>query len=100
MVKVNWTDQALKDANNIAEYIAKDSNKYASIQVKLFFERVKILQTMPHSGKIVPEMNETKIRELNSGNYRIIYLIVSKNRIDILTIHNGYKLLRKSKIRY
>jgi mRNA-degrading endonuclease RelE of RelBE toxin-antitoxin system len=54
---------------------------------------------MPLSGKIVPETNKTKIRELNSGNYRIIYKIVNKQRIDILTIHNGYRLLKKTKLK-
>lgn len=100
MVEVNWTDQALKDIENVAEYIAKDSLKFAAIQVKIFFDRVKILADLPYSGKIVPEINKEKIRELNSGNYRIIYLIVNKHRIDILTIHNGYRLLRKKTIKH
>ncbi|MBI3518941.1 MAG: type II toxin-antitoxin system RelE/ParE family toxin [Bacteroidetes bacterium] len=99
MVEINWTEQSLEDMNNIAEFIAKDSIKYANIQVELFFERTHILKTMPLSGKIVPEMNKAKIRELNSGNYRIIYKIVNKQRIDILTIHNGYRLLKKTKLK-
>jgi len=100
MVEVNWTEQALKDVENIAEYIAKDSAKFANIQVKIFFDKVKILSDLPYSGKIVPEINKEKIRELNSGNYRIIYLIVNKTRIDILTVHNGYRLLRKRAIKH
>ncbi len=99
MVEINWTEQSLDDINNIAEFIAKDSVKYANIQVELFFERTHILKTMPMSGKITPEINKTKIRELNSGNYRIIYKIVSKNRIDILTVHNGYRLLKKTRVK-
>lgn len=99
MVEINWTEQSLDDINNIAEFIAKDSVKYANIQVELFFERTRILKTMQLSGKIVPETNKTKIRELNSGNYRIIYKIVNKQRIDILTIHNGYRLLKKTKLK-
>ncbi|MBK6983842.1 MAG: type II toxin-antitoxin system RelE/ParE family toxin [Bacteroidetes bacterium] len=99
MVEISWTEQSIEDINNIAEYIAKDSVKYANIQVELFFERTHILKTMPLSGKITPELNKPKIRELNSGNYRIIYKIVSKNQIDILTVHNGYKLLKKTKLK-
>ena len=37
MVKVIWTDQSIDDINNIAEFIAKDSFKYAQIQVNTFF---------------------------------------------------------------
>jgi addiction module RelE/StbE family toxin len=99
MVEINWTEQSLEDINNIAEFIAKDSVKYAKIQVELFFERTHILRTMPLSGKIVPEINKSKIRELNSGNYRIIYKIINKQRIDILTVHNGYRLLKKTKLK-
>ena len=99
MVEINWTEQSLDDINNIAEFIAKDSIKYANIQVELFFERTHILKKMPMAGKITPELNKTKIRELNSGNYRIIYKIVNKNRIDILTVHNGYRLLKKTRIK-
>ncbi|HXB40430.1 MAG TPA: type II toxin-antitoxin system RelE/ParE family toxin [Bacteroidia bacterium] len=96
MVEVNWANQAIEDINNIARFIAKDSEKYAIIQTNRFFERAKILESLPLSGKVVPEMNTRFIRELNIGNYRIIYLIVNKSRVDILTIHNGYRLLKNS----
>ncbi len=99
MVEINWTEQSLDDINSIAEFIAKDSVKYAQLQVELFFERIKILHTMPSAGKVVPELNKLKIRELNAGNYRIIYRIVNKNRIDVLTVHNGYRLLKKTKLK-
>lgn len=99
MVEINWTLQAIDDIDNIAEYIAKDSIKYAELQVELFFNRVIILKKFPLAGKIVPELNKQKIRELNSGNYRIIYKIINKQRIDILTIHNGYQILKKTKLK-
>lgn len=99
MVEINWTEQSLDDINNIAEFIAKDSVKYANIQVELFFERTHVLKAMPMYGKITPELNKTKIRELNSGNYRIIYKIINKDRIDILTVHNGYRLLKKTRVK-
>ena len=55
------------------------------IEVKRIFKRVEILETAPLLGRIVPELNITKIRELILGNYRIIYKIINKKRIDILT---------------
>lgn len=60
---------------------------------------MKISKTYPNVGKVVPEIHKEKIRELNSGNYRIIYKIINKNRIDILTVHNGYQILKKQKIK-
>ena len=75
MVEIRWTYQSLEDIENIAEFIAKDSPKYAKIQVQLFFDRTEILKTYPKSGRIVPETNDKEIRELILGNYRIIYHI-------------------------
>ena len=93
MVEVNWTDQALQDIDNIAEFISKDSLKYAQIQVQLFLDRVEALYTQPELGRIVPEIHKKKIRELIVGNYRIVYRIVSSKKIDILTIHHSRRLL-------
>jgi toxin ParE1/3/4 len=40
MVEIRWTEQSLEDIDNIAEYIANDSLKYAEIQVQDFFDSV------------------------------------------------------------
>ncbi|MFA4852227.1 MAG: type II toxin-antitoxin system RelE/ParE family toxin [Bacteroidales bacterium] len=93
MVRLNWTLQAAEDLENIAEYIAKDSVKYASLQVKRITERTLILKIYPEAGRIVPELMQSNIKELISGNYRIIYKIINKNRIDILTIFHTSRLL-------
>ena len=93
MVRVNWTDQALDDIENIAQFIAKDSLKYANIQVQRFFDKAEILTTHPHAGRIVPEINQNFLRELIQGNYRIIYSIVTDSQIDIITVHHSRRLL-------
>ncbi len=94
MVEVKWTNQAIEDINNIAEYISKDSKKYARIQVNNFFKRTEVLAEFPYSGRIVPEAGNENIRELIIGSYRIVYHIISKTNIDILTVHHSYRLLK------
>lgn len=94
MVEVNWTNRALDDMANIARFISEDSEKYSKLQINRFFKRVEILETFPLSGKIVVETNKEIIRELIEGNYRIIYKIISPERIDIITVHHGSKLFR------
>ncbi|PCJ87829.1 MAG: plasmid stabilization protein [Flavobacteriales bacterium] len=98
MVAVNWTDQAIEDIGNIAEFIAKDSLKYAKIQTQRFFERAEILEKHLKSGRIVPELNDESIRELILGNYRIIYKIVSETQIDILTVHHSRRPIENSPV--
>jgi len=96
MVKINWTNLALQDLNEIAEFISKDSIRYAQITVKYLFESPSLLKTHPKAGRIVPEFNEENLRELIRGSYRIVYRIVDKNRIDILTVHHSARLFKNS----
>jgi len=63
MVEVKWTNQAIADLQNIATYIASDSEKYAEIQIRRFFELAAMLEMHPLSGRIVPELNKKEIRE-------------------------------------
>jgi addiction module RelE/StbE family toxin len=93
VVEVKWTTLSLEDIENIASFIGKDSEQYALVQTERFFERVKILVSHPEFGKIVPEIGSPSIRQLIEGNYRIIYKVISPNRIDILTIHHRSRLL-------
>ena len=83
-VEIKWTIYALEDIENIAEFIARDSEHFASIQVEKFFLRTEILESYPLAGRI---------RELIEGNYRIIYRVVSENQLDILIIHQSQRLL-------
>jgi toxin ParE1/3/4 len=64
MAEVKWTKQAIKDVDNIAEFIANDSEHYAELQVRRFFEAVKVLEHYPNSGNIVPEKNNESLREI------------------------------------
>lgn len=98
MVQINWTLLAVNDLKSIAEYISKDSVQYAKLQIARIKLRTRILKSQTYSGKIVAEINKNNIRELIEGNYRIIYKIVSEERIDILTIHHSSRDLTKRKI--
>ena len=94
MARLNWTDQSIEDLINITDFIAKDSVKYSVIQLKRIRERAKLLRKQPLLGRVVPETNSESIRELILGSYRIIYRIISEERIDVLTVHHSAKLLR------
>ena len=97
MAKVIWTDSSIQDLNDIGEYIAKDSIKYAEITVLKLFESVDILEHHPKSGIIVHEFNDENIRQIVRGNYRIIYHIIDDLRIDILTVHNCARLISNTR---
>jgi len=96
MVQVNWTDAAIEDLNNIGEYIAKDSERYAQITVENLFTSTDVLEQYPRIGKMVLAIENKNIRELIRGNYRIVYFIVNQAHIDILTVHHSSRLLENT----
>lgn len=95
MILVVWTDSAIKDLEEIENYIALDSAKYASETISILIYRADILINHPLTGKIVPEKNDKTIRELIEGNYRIVYKVVSEYEIHILAVYHGARDMSK-----
>lgn len=94
MVKIVWTEQAIDDLLNIADFESRYSEKYASAIISRLFYRPNILKNMPLIGRIVPEKENKNLRELIEGNYRIIYRYATdKNRVEILTVHHSARPL-------
>ncbi|WP_416139062.1 type II toxin-antitoxin system RelE/ParE family toxin [Hymenobacter psoromatis] len=48
-----------------------------------------MLESFPEAGRIVPEIGRPTIREVLKNDYRIVYRIISSERIDILRIHSS-----------
>jgi plasmid stabilization system protein ParE len=94
MAEIVWTARSIKDIDQIAEYIAKYSFNYAAGVVERILSLEKLIKKNSELGRIVLEFNNKKIREVLSGNYRVVYRI-SEYRIEILTVHHGARLLNK-----
>jgi len=93
VAEIKWTKRALQDLEEIAEYIANDSPFCAEVTVQKLFAKPSVLKKFPQIGRVVPEFEIENVRELISGNYRIIYRIVSERRIDILSVFHSARLL-------
>jgi toxin ParE1/3/4 len=100
MVKIIWTQRSLTDLKSIAEYISKDTAKYASLSIERIIDVTKHLENNPRIGRMVPELGRNdKIREIIFGNYRIIYKITSNLTVHILTVHHSAKRLRQTSLK-
>ena len=55
-------------------------------------QAVERLAHLPRIGRVVPEINDTAIREIILGNYRIIYRLHTE-LAEILTVYHGARLL-------
>lgn len=69
MVKIVWTDLSVFELKDIYDYISIDSKRYAKNQIEMIKSKTLILKTMPEIGRIVPEIENSDIRELIEGNY-------------------------------
>jgi len=91
-MKIIWTELAIEQLEEYADYIALDKPSAALSWAKKIQKSVRKLKDFSESGRKVPEINRRNIREIIDGNYRIIYRIEEK-RISILTIRNSRQLL-------
>ena len=76
MAQIKWTEPALEDLNEIAEYIALDKISAAKKLVANVFNSVKRLKEFPLSGKVPEELEDSRYREIIVGPCRIF------NRVD------------------
>jgi addiction module RelE/StbE family toxin len=99
MAEVKFTVQSINDLDDIANYISKDSTFYAGLQIDKLIMRTDILSEFPQIGRVVPELYIKSIRELIEGNYRIVYRILNKETIHILTFHHSKRKLRPGSVK-
>jgi len=69
--KVEWTDPAWEDLADIVDYIARDSEYYAAAFVQEVKDAAVSLTDFAERGQIVPEWDETSVRELLIKSYRL-----------------------------
>lgn len=57
------------------------------------FQKIELISKSPLSGRIVPEYNQSELRERQYGNYRIVYRI-QRDKIEIVAIFHTAQLLK------
>ena len=75
------------------EYFSKDNPARAIQFVDHLIAHAELLSDKPRMGRVVPELANPDIRELLFNKYRIVYRLKA-NRIEILTVFEGHRLLR------
>lgn len=73
MAEIIWTDPALDQLEEIAEYIALDKPEAAFGFMKKVFSTVDRLERFPDSGRAPPEVSGSIYRELYVRPCRIFY---------------------------
>jgi len=89
---IKWTQSAWNDLEAAADYISKDSPRYAASFVQEVRDAARSLNTLAFRGRVVPEFNDTNIRELFLKNYRLIYQITAQQIYVLGLIHGARDL--------
>ncbi len=94
--RVDWTVKALKDLHDIYDFIAKDSKKYAQLQVENIQSAVTNASAFPQMGRKVPEFPNLPYREIIVGNYRALYRFEEEQkRVLVLAIVHGRQSIQQ-----
>ncbi|MFQ5603922.1 MAG: type II toxin-antitoxin system RelE/ParE family toxin [bacterium] len=97
-MRVVWTQEALDRLSDIEDFISQDSPQRAARFVNYLIQRGEGVSKNPRIGRIVPEISNPNVREIIANKYRIVYRI-QENKIEILTVFEGHKLLSLEELR-
>lgn len=93
MDQIFFAKSALRDLKNIKQYYKLEGvEKIGQQFVISIIEHVKTLKNHPNIGRIVPEFNNEKIREIIHSPFRIVYLY-EDNSINIIRVWRSERLL-------
>lgn len=90
--KVAWVEVAWSDVSAVADYIAKDSARYAAAFVREVREAARSLGQFAERGRVVPEFQDPSVRELLVRDYRLIYRLTGRDVFIIAFIHGARHL--------
>jgi toxin ParE1/3/4 len=94
VAEIIWAEPALLGLEEIAEYIALDKYSAAQKLVQKVFSTVERLEQFPNSGRLPPELENSRYREVIVGPCRIFYR-TDNEHVYILYVMRGERQLRK-----
>ncbi|TCZ78631.1 type II toxin-antitoxin system RelE/ParE family toxin [Lysobacter sp. N42] len=97
MAEVTWSEPALADLEAIAEYIALENPAAASELVQRVVSHVGQLAEHPESGTRIPELRQSRYRQLVQPPCRVFYRYDGQ-QVFILHVMRTERLLRKSRL--
>jgi plasmid stabilization system protein ParE len=83
--RIRWTEHAVAQLAGIIEYIGLSSPVYAEQTLERLVARLDQACVFPESGRVVPEVGRSEIRELVEPPYRLIYR-VRPEVIELLSV--------------
>jgi len=73
MVRVEWAVPAVVDLQEIHDFTARDSLRYAQATIEKITDAAARLARFPQMGEVLPEFRQQAYRQLVVGAYRLVY---------------------------
>jgi toxin ParE1/3/4 len=96
MVEIIWTEPALRELDEIADYIALDNPAAASDLVRRVFQHVGQLANHPESNSRPPELKNSRCRRIVEPPCRAFYRLGGSN-VVVLYVMRSERPLRRSR---
>jgi len=92
VAEVTWTPLALRDLQEIFDFIALDNRDAARQVLSDIREATRHLGEFPRSGRKIQRFKANEVRELIAGNYRVPYAVVG-GAVQILRVLHAARLV-------
>ena len=89
---IRWSPKAAHQLETIVEYIAQDSERYATIFARRLLQTVRSIPAYPVAGRVVREYGEQNLRKKIHQGYRIVYRL-TPHAVEIVVICHGARLI-------
>ena len=97
-LKIFWTERAKAHLRDILDYIGFDNQAAARQLARKVFQSIDRLAEFPHSGRTLPELDQSPFRERVVGPCRVIYLVREETLI-ILVVIRAERLLAQEEMK-
>ena len=87
-MRVEWSDFARDDLDDLVRYISHDSAFYARRFGQKVVLTTRRLREFPESGRVIPEAEDKALREIIVQGYRVMYRLET-DRVLILAVMHG-----------
>ena len=96
-MRIEWSDSARGDLEDLVRYISRDSAFYA----QRFGEKVVLatrrLRDFPESGRMIPEVDDQTLREIIVQGYRVMYRLEADRVLILAVMHGSHDLSGQEK---
>ena len=86
--RVGWTPEARRTLNEVLDFIALDSADGARRVLEQMMAAARSLETLADRGRVVPELEDSSVREVFVYRYRLMYR-VEDAAVSIVAIIHG-----------